>query len=124
MTGVGYSVAAVGAALLMVACGSAQAAGNGSGHAALDSAASLGSSAAAVNTSTSTGASTSGDATPKGNNTDGSSLSTYGEIGTSHTTAINDSTYLQLDGGVNFDQKSSPDSAGSLNGRVGLGLKF
>ena len=51
-------------------------------------------------------------------------IGTYGDLGVSHSTAIGNSMYLQMDGGVNLNQETSSDSAGGLNGRVGLGLKF
>ena len=49
---------------------------------------------------------------------------THGQLGTSHSTPIGDSMFLQLYGGVDFDQQTSTDPAGDLNSRVGLGWKF
>jgi len=48
----------------------------------------------------------------------------YGQLGASHATSIGDSMFLQLYGGVDFDQQSGSDPAGALNGRVGLGWKY
>ena len=48
----------------------------------------------------------------------------YGQLGTSHTTAIGDSMFLQFNGGVDLDQQSSANPAGALDGRVGLGWKY
>lgn len=49
---------------------------------------------------------------------------THGQLGTSYSTPIGDSMFLQLYGGVDFDQQTSTDPAGDANGRVGLGWKF
>ena len=51
-------------------------------------------------------------------------VGTHGQLGTSYSTAIGDSMFLQLYGGVDFDQQTSTDPAGDLNSRVGLGWKF
>ena len=49
---------------------------------------------------------------------------THGQLGTSYSTPIGDSMFLQLYGGVDLDQQTSTDPAGDANGRVGLGWKF
>ena len=48
----------------------------------------------------------------------------YGQLGTAYSAPIGNSMFLQLHGGVDFEQQSSSDPAGALNGRIGLGWKY
>jgi len=52
------------------------------------------------------------------------SAGTYGQLGTSYSTPVGESMFLQLYGGVDLDQQTSTDPAGDATGRVGLGWKF
>lgn len=121
-----HSVAMLGLAIWVAPTAIALAGnGNATGHASAADGAQLPSSIqAGAGATIGTDSRSSGDPTAKGSTSGDVAVSTYGEIGASHSTAIGESTYLQVDGGVNFDQKNAPDSAGSLNGRVGLGLRF
>lgn len=51
-------------------------------------------------------------------------IGAYGQLGTSHTTDLGNSMFLQMYGGVDLDQQTSAAPAGALNGRVGLGWKY
>ena len=55
---------------------------------------------------------------------EGGSVGTHGDIGARYSKPVGDSTVLQFDAGVDFEQQTSSNPAGDVNGRVGLGFQF
>ena len=105
--------------LALAAGKSADSPGRGAGSAQTPGSTKAGSSSATTAPDT-----TSSPASGQSTNVAPDTIGTYVDLGVSHATPIGNTMYLQMDGGVNLNQETNAETAGGVNGRVGLGLKF
>ena len=93
--------------------------GAGAGSAQMSASAQAGSGSAIIAPSMTTS-----PASGQSTNVAPDTIGTYVDLGVSHATPIGNTMYLQMDGGVNLNEETNAETAGGVNGRVGLGLKF